>query len=466
MKTVSLLIVLLASFAFAQDGVTRGDALRRREYQTYSAVTLFVDPTGADTNACTASGTAACATVTGALSKLPRFIRQNVVINVATGAYSTSFNVQSFTFDPGVSLTIDGETVLATLTTGTPTGTFTAVTLNSAASLATLTDSGQSWTVNELQGRFVIVSGQTLPIVSNTATTISVNVATGVTASAYEIRTPGPVITVASSVNFRSLDTTSTTTVVIRDLDLVSSTVNPVALSSTARVQFVNNRVRRSGTGSAMSTTSFTGSISLSNNYFESTGTGPTVNLSATDLALRVSLSGNFLRNTSTGGAFTAPLSGAQILSNTFWSATTAGVVVQGVNPTINISSQNPNCYIQCTAGVSANVGLRFNVPNSDTAAAFGGAHTFNGNLQVLNCSTGIEAVGPMRVNIQGAQFTGTTTAVSVTQGATFSFVASTPAFSGVTNELLIDGTPYTFATLSALQPQLIKSPQGSTVYR
>ena len=147
MKTVSLLIVLLASFAFAQDGVTRGDALRRREYQTYSAVTLFVDPTGADTNACTASGTAACATVTGALSKLPRFIRQNVVINVATGAYSTSFNVQSFTFDPGVSLTIDGETVLATLTTGTPTGTFTAVTLNSAASLATLTDSGQSWTV-------------------------------------------------------------------------------------------------------------------------------------------------------------------------------------------------------------------------------------------------------------------------------------------------------------------------------
>jgi hypothetical protein len=463
-----LLVLFISSLAFAQDGVTRGDALRRREYQTYAPVNLFVDPTGNDTNACTAAGTSACASISGALFKLPRFIRHAVSIAVAAGAYSTSFNVQDLSLDPNVTMTIDGDTVLAALSTGTPTGTFTAVTLNTAASLATLTDTGQSWTVNELQGLFVVVSGQTLPIVSNTATTISVNVATGVTPGAYEIRRPGPVITVVSTVNIRNVTTPSPfNTFVIRDLEIVSSSANPITFSGTARAQLINNRVRRIGVGTAISSTFFSGSVSMSNNYIESAGTGGTVLFTATDIGPRLSLSGNFIRNTSTGPAFTGALAGSQLLSTTFWSATTAGPVVSGLNPILNISSQNPNCYIQCTAGASTNVGLRVNNPNSDTVAAFGGALTFNGNMQVLNCATGVEANGPTRLNIQGSNFTGTTTAISVNQGAVIGFIGSTPAFSGVSNELLLDGSPYPFATLSALPvPAFIANAQGSVIYR
>lgn len=139
-----LVLALLFSEAVLADGITRGDALRRREYQTSATVALFVDPTGSDTGTCTGTGTAACATVTGALAKLPRFLRNNVTIDVANGAYTDAFTVQDFVSNNDSTLIIRGTMVNSTPATGTATGTLTAVNVNTSAALGTLLDSSQT----------------------------------------------------------------------------------------------------------------------------------------------------------------------------------------------------------------------------------------------------------------------------------------------------------------------------------
>ena len=54
-KLILLLLLLFASAAAAQPQMTRGGALKRRAYQTYSTITLYVDPTGSNENPCTSS---------------------------------------------------------------------------------------------------------------------------------------------------------------------------------------------------------------------------------------------------------------------------------------------------------------------------------------------------------------------------------------------------------------------------
>lgn len=85
-RLLALSLLLSLGVAEAQDPVlVRGGALKRRAYQTYAPVTLYVDPTGSDSNPCTSSGTAACLTTTGALMKLPRNImRENSTVGVTT----------------------------------------------------------------------------------------------------------------------------------------------------------------------------------------------------------------------------------------------------------------------------------------------------------------------------------------------------------------------------------------------
>lgn len=75
MRSFLLLLVLWALSVFAQPTITRGGGLKKRAYQTYGAMTLYVDPSGSDSNAYTSSGTDACATLHGAMGKVPRFVR-------------------------------------------------------------------------------------------------------------------------------------------------------------------------------------------------------------------------------------------------------------------------------------------------------------------------------------------------------------------------------------------------------
>jgi hypothetical protein len=209
MKTSVLLLALLfGASALAQEGVTRGDALRRREFRTFADVSLFVDPTGSDTNACTASGTAACLTVNGALSKLPKIIQHNVTINVAAGTYA-GFTVSNFVFtaptSSNLNFSIVGVMQNFTPATGTATGTLS--TASNANSLGVVSDGAQTWTTDDLVGRFIRMTsgsqnGQRRAIFGNTSTSIETApqwATLPLAGDTYVIETPATVFNTASS---------------------------------------------------------------------------------------------------------------------------------------------------------------------------------------------------------------------------------------------------------------------------
>jgi hypothetical protein len=208
MKTVWLLISLLASTALAGPPLSRGDLLKDRQYRTNADQVLYVDPTGNDSNACTATGTAACLTIQGALNKSPKLLRHRLTVNVAAGNYA-GFIVSGFTIDPSIQkatagILVDGALADVTPTTGTATGTASAGTAGSGSTFGTLTDAAATWTVNDtaIVGKFVVItggtgSGQVRVIVSNTATELTIAGAwtapTGT--STYAIQSPSVIIT-------------------------------------------------------------------------------------------------------------------------------------------------------------------------------------------------------------------------------------------------------------------------------
>lgn len=173
-------------------------------YATTAAITLYVDPTGSDSNDCTATGTAACLTIQGALNKVPKMLRHGVTVNVAAGTYGC-FYVAGFTCDPSFQQTTGGLLVDATaaltastLATGSATGTATSSAAGSGTTFGTLTDSGATWTINDLKGRFITSASQTRVISSNTATAITiVGTWTSPGAVAYTIQDPGVSINTA-----------------------------------------------------------------------------------------------------------------------------------------------------------------------------------------------------------------------------------------------------------------------------
>jgi hypothetical protein len=146
-----------------------------------AALDLYCDPAGDDTN----PGTPALPVrqPAAALAQLPRRLRHRATIHLAPGHYQ-GFSVTGFLFDPQddgtqVGLALAGTFVPAALTTGTPTGTSTSAANGDsiAPSWAVLVDSGQSWTPDDLRGRFLEITngagaGQLLPIAHNDATSI------------------------------------------------------------------------------------------------------------------------------------------------------------------------------------------------------------------------------------------------------------------------------------------------------
>lgn len=181
-----LAAILIAGLADAASPTTvsRGDLLKQRQYRTpgTGGFTYFVDPTGNDGNGCTSVSTP-CLTIQGAVNKAPNVLQDSVTVNVAAGSYA-GFWLSGFQSKNGLQsnnggLLISGALANSSPATGTATGTATAGTAGSGATFGTLTDSGQTWTVNDLRGRYVVITagtgnGQSRVISSNTATAITV----------------------------------------------------------------------------------------------------------------------------------------------------------------------------------------------------------------------------------------------------------------------------------------------------
>lgn len=183
--------------------------------QTTAAVTLYVDPTGNDSNACTSTGTSACLTVNGALAKLPRFINHNVILNLAAGTY-VPFTIGPFIIMGGVSLSIVGAALApTTVPSGTATGLVGAYDAGAFPTRPLIIDSTQTWpakwTVNEtfyMRGLFLTVSndaGVSSTRIIASADTNALEIvpsafgSTALPAYSYAIQAPTSIITSASS---------------------------------------------------------------------------------------------------------------------------------------------------------------------------------------------------------------------------------------------------------------------------
>lgn len=173
---------------------------------TTEGLTLYVATTGNDSNAGT-DPSAPLRTVQAAVDKLPKQISHSVKISIGAGNFQGAF-VSGFKIDAdplarsGAApyLWIEGTMAPVAPATGPGSGTVTGFTSNSGSTQAVLTDSTQSWTVNDLRGKYCQITGGTgFPatvstppfyiIVSNTATTLTLlgTGALAAAASTYQI---------------------------------------------------------------------------------------------------------------------------------------------------------------------------------------------------------------------------------------------------------------------------------------
>jgi hypothetical protein len=154
---------------------------------TTVALNLFVNgATGADGNSCRTSGVP-CKTTAGAFAKVPHCIKHPVTITYAAGSYAGAwlenyFVDRSVTQVTGAAVTVVGTLVNATPTTGLSSGivasstaaTFTSATVNTVTKTA-----GTAWTVNDFRGKLLTftsggLNGKSYPILSNTTTVLTV----------------------------------------------------------------------------------------------------------------------------------------------------------------------------------------------------------------------------------------------------------------------------------------------------
>lgn len=452
----SFFFLLVASAAYTQPlDYSTGGNLKRRQYQTYAAMTLYVDPTGSDSNACTASGTAACLTIQGAFNKLPRFIQFNVAMNLAAGTFA-GFNAVGLQFGRmGVStqptFTMTGAAYIAVIpATGIGAGTSTSFT-NAAATSTTitegvLTDAAQTWTVNDLRGRFLVptsgvANGIKVPIIANTATTITFGAAlTGfVNGDAYAIQTPSTVVNSAVVVKSIEGDSTFNITNVDFTSTFLANRAMPPAANATGVLLLRSSIIR--------------GLLTLNNSYFS---------------------------GSTTSGAASEFLGGVSIFSGRFGCgcgfvrAATNGILLGAIGPaTVGGGSALGPCTID--AGTAS--GLSMDVATTQLAASsyfwIRGSGTTNGIVggfksgslwvfRVDNTTNGVTLSQSPASSPSTATVICNTVTNCVVLAVAASMKLSTLTVSGVTSDVTVDGTAYTKAAIQGFTPQSVLGNQGS----
>lgn len=459
-------------------------------YQTYGALTLYMDPTGNDSNACTDAGVGACLTLNGVYARIPQVVRHNVTVNVAAGSYAFSSRWDGLKIGTvntsdlaGPLINIAGPAMTAFApATGTASGTLTAATTGSNPA-PVFTDSTQSWTVNDLRGQFMTatsgaLSGKSMPIIANTATTITTqawgatNPLTGVT---YAIQTPAATITGSQS---------------ITGITGTSGTIRFTALTFTS-----------SAAGTATMNAGYNEPIvglglGLVNCRVIATGASGTAVLSTSSPEwLGSIISGGFYAESATGMAVYASAAAASVTVNSFvaYSGTTYGYYADYVSRKLirtNIAAETGGATataIQLNGLAGSHSGLSYGglyarCPSGSTGVGIkvlGGGLTQN-SIEIVNCGTGL-ALGPSHTevasnfvpvtaytfsDISGAlTCTDTATCIGM-QGGTRLHLAPAPTLVGVTNEYVIDGTSYTEAFFNALAPRRILGVEDSLLKR
>jgi len=483
---VKILLTLLSLSMLGQTPgvVTRGDLMKRSEYQTFDALPLFVDSLGSDDNDCLGTGVNACLTIAGALSRVPKLINTPVTISIASGSFAGA-QVSGFTIGEarstaaGAYLSIIGTLVTSTtLLSGPTTGTFDSGTAGTAspAVFGTATKLLAGWTVNDLRGRFIEItggtgSGQVKVIQSNTVDTITI-------AGTFS---PSP---------------NGTSTFALRDsgTNITSGVVVPASINGAAGVT-PNGFLITSNTGDATASgTSL--SVGVSQCKFTNVGIGVTAT-GATKLLLRrnqfmVTAGGVFLtKNASINLDTNALMLAAAQIGLTVGSDVSSTFVTQNLirGGSIGVSTANVSSWMmlgtaieaQTSSGISMNGGVgqaQLNGNRFDCAGVGAGIFvlsSFSGGKlgvdlggsggDISSCVTGIDASGTHHFSLAAVwSGAGNTTAISVSKGSALQLSAAS-TITGVT-ELSIDGTAFTVAAMRAAVPKVISDiNHGSRVY-
>lgn len=489
-----LLSIIALPFESAADNMgisgpntSRGNLLRKPEYQTYNSLAFFADSaTGNDNSSCT-SAAAPCATVQGVINKIPKLIHHPVTIDLAAGNYA-GFMINSFTFDPAsvtngayiwIRSTLKTWTGIAT---GTATGTATAGSAGSNATFGTLTDGANTWTVDNLRGYILETtggtgSGQFKVIESNTATAITIvgtfSPAPDVTTT-YAIRDWDAVVNTAQNQsaqpNVAAANSTSVQLLNNNSYLRVSTTSAPIYFdkikivapaSSNALFGIGGNQIvffsqcRMEASTAGFSAMSASSGLSTRWNTSYAISAANTINLGGSNTSsnnnathfttgtMFVSTGSGVSAMTLTGGGFTSTVS--EFRTTHASSAQTVLVSAQLGGAQINTTR------FECAAGSSTS-GLKF-----AESFSVNGYAQIGGSISAFNnCATGISIQGTLRVIMSGAwPFTNLTNGILVSKGANV-VLSSTATFTTVTNEVSIDGTVYTAAAINALVPPIV----------
>lgn len=459
---------------------------------TTAAMTLYVETTGSDSNNCTSPATA-CASIQGAVDKPAKHIRHPININVGDGGFG-AFAVSGFSFDPaspdaGAYINIQGTLVNATLATGTATGTATAGSAGSGTTFGTLTNSGATWTIDNLRGKLIETtggtgSGQIRAIVSNTGTVITIAgtwtapdatttyavrdqgaaVLSAMNQSAYPTTAPGSpaAIQVHGNTMGRQPGATSTSgTITFKNLKVNPGGANTgVAASGGIQQIFFEQCSIQGGSLPALQLAQGT-SVRAFKNYFSSSSN--TVSLGGStsgNAGVAHLMNQNVIQTTGAGLTAMQLAGGGTFVSNDVRTTSATTGSPMSFTGTTAFGIQANSNRITCASGSSGTIGIT-------SQESFSGAtfSSFSGTDNLINlCFTGVSLSGGVRmVNASpGTAWTisNATNGVILAKGAVFRHIGVT--FTTVTNEVSVDGTGYTYATIEGMSPQMVASTYGS----
>ncbi len=457
-----------------------GNWLTRPEYQTQATRTFYVDPTGNNANACTASGTAACATLSGVFAKLPPRIVHAQTINVAAGTYTDQVLLNDI--DVNAAITITGP-ALANVTpaTGSATGTLTTV---SNTNPAVMTDSGQAWTTNNLLGQWLVMTsgtqnGQLRVIATNTATTVTLaspfNSAPA-TSDTYAIRSPAAVFNASTGVTLAVRATGNSggasangVTISITGLSFRQTGSDLAACrvaTSNQTVSFINSSCITT-TGTAQGALVFSeGVLTLSAASIVGSGIGLITSLNRPG---SLNPNNSFVHGGSSGIS-TFPNSSLVLNGAQTWTVQTNSA--SGFEGVWKLGG-NVNRF----TGSAAYLNLRcLQSGPSGILQAAGPTQLMYDNLYVAGCTTGINLSASGNgypsghVGLTGSELAclNVGTCINVTSGSRVRVPATFTTDAGI--DISIDGVSYTKANLTSASPprlpSLAPSLTGSTVWQ
>lgn len=443
-----------------------------------TATTLYVTTTGSDNNA----GTEAqpFRTIQAAINSLNgKLLRNTVTIQVGLGSFDgflidlnlikttsagRAVNVAGF----NTIIDIVGTFTVPILTSGTVSGTGSASVVNLAG---VLTDGTQSWTVDELKGKYVLSGSNYLPIVSNTATTLTVANSSfvGTSYSIWDIGTnidsgevytsgTGPGSTVARIGISGTGATANSLEILIRRLAVAHVSTSSAAFTANGGCRSTLRNISivktSGGTGPSVSL-SGTVAFNLDLSYvYRSDTTQALISLVAANQSVRTTSS--YLRGGSVGisGATTAVGNG--FIGSTTFESNTTGIVLNGSSFDCQLSSANR--FLNCTTALQSGASSFATAPQlicGSTVTMF-----FSGCAVILSAQCG-------RASLGTCSGSGNTNGIVATVGARVQ-ISNTAALGVSGNELSVDGVTGTLATMRSSSPRvfpLVPNPYGTYVY-